>query len=80
MLFMLDAGNFKLKEQVRYDKITGIEVSHLNDGVVIVQLPTEGSGERGDLILKTDCVIEFVMKLALYSGRLDQVSVNSTGT
>ena len=76
---MLDGGNFKLKEQIRYEKIQGILVSHLKDGVIVIQLPADGPDDRGDLILETDHVIELVIKLALFSNKLDQVTIQSSG-
>ena len=78
--YLLDAGTFKLKEHFKYTDIRGITVSHLADGVVVVRLPAEGSDGRGDLILQTDHVVEFVIKLALFAEKLQQVEINSTGT
>ncbi len=77
---MLDASTFKLKEQFDYADIGGITVSHLADGVVVIKLPLEGVEGRGDLILKTDHVVEFVIKLALFAGKMQQVQINATGT
>ena len=77
---MLDGGNFKLKEQFQYEDMRGILVSHLNDGVLVIQLPTEGPHNRGDLILETNHAIELVLKLALFADKLDQVLINSSGT
>lgn len=77
--YLLEGGNFKLKEQFKYTDIRGIAVSHLADGIVVVRLPADGDG-RGDLILQTDHVVEFVIKLALFAEKLQQVEINSTGT
>jgi len=57
-----------------------ISVSSLGDGVVVIGLPTDGPGCRGDVIIKTELVIEFVTKLALFSGKLEQVKIVSSGT
>lgn len=77
---MLDASNFRMKEQFKYGDIRGIRVSHLTDGVVVIQLPSDGPEGRGDLILETDCIIEFVVKLALFSEKLQEVKIDSSGT
>lgn len=60
--------------------IQGIVVSHLTDGVVVIKLPTDGVDGRGDLIVRTDYVIEFVIKLALFAEKMQKVQINSTGT
>ena len=61
--------------------IQAISVSHLTDGVVVISLPTEGGSDaRGDVIIKTERVIEFVIKLALFSQKLEQVKIISDGT
>lgn len=77
---MLDAGNFKLKEEISYGDIKGIVVSHLTDGVVIIKLPVDGPNGRGDLILELDHVIEFVIKLSLFADVLQKVVIDSTGS
>lgn len=70
-----------MKEHFRYEDIKSVVVSHLTDGIVVIKLPLEaGSEGRGDLILETDCVIEFVIKLALYGSKLQQVQIESSGT
>ena len=76
---MLEGPKCKLKEQFKLNAIRAILVSHLNDGVVVVQLPSDGPGDRGDIILQIDYVIEFVTKLAIFSGKLDKVIINSSG-
>ena len=78
--YLLEAGNFKLKEQFRYSDIKGIMVSHLTDGVVVLKFPLEGTEGRGDLILQTHHVIEFVTKLALNADKMQLVQINSTGS
>ena len=79
--FILDASNFKLKEHFLLSDIQAISVSHLTDGVVVLSLPTEGSSDaRGDVIIKTERVIEFVIKLALFSQKLEQVKIVTSGT
>ncbi|XP_064392805.1 unconventional myosin-Ic-A-like isoform X2 [Halichondria panicea] len=79
--FFLDTSNFKVKEQFPLSDISTISVSSLSDGVVVIGLPTEGPNARGDLIIKTEQVIELVTKLALFGGKWDTgVKVVSTGT
>ncbi len=79
-LHRLDTSNFKVKEQFPLSDISAISVSSLSDGVVVIGLPTEGPNARGDLIIKTEQVIELVTKLALFGGKLDTVKIVSTGT
>ena len=70
-----------MKEQFPLSDISAISVSSLSDGVVVIGLPTEGPNARGDLIIKTEQVIELVTKLALFGGKWDTgVKVVSTGT
>ena len=69
-----------MKEHFKYEDIGGITVSHLTDGIVVIKLPKDGPEGRGDLILETDHVIEFVIKLALFSNKLQLVEINSSGT
>ena len=78
--FLLDASNFKVKEHFTFEEVQAVKVSHLTDGIVIIQLPSEGPDGRGDLILETDHVIEFVIKLALFAKKLQNVEVNTTNT
>ncbi len=69
-----------MKEQFPLSDISAISVSSLSDGVMVIGLPTEGPNARGDLIIKTEQVIELVTKLALFGGKLDTVKIVSTGT
>lgn len=80
MCYLLESGNFKLKEQFSYTEIRGISVSHLTDGVAVISLPMDSAEGRGDLIIQTDHIVEFVIKLALFADKLQQVQINSTGS
>lgn len=75
-----DVGSFKLKESFTYAEIQSILVSKLTDGIVVIRLPLAGPNARGDLIIQTDHVIEFVLKLGLYSNKLSSVEVFTTHT
>ncbi len=55
-------------------------MSNLTDGIVVIKLPVDGPEGRGDLILETDHIIEFVIKLALFANKLDDVKIVSNGT
>ncbi len=48
--------------------------------MVIIKLPLEGSEGRGDLILQTHHVIEFVTKLVLNADKMELVQINSSGS
>ena len=76
--YLVDVGNFKVKESFTFAEIQSILVSKLTDGIVIIRLPWEGPNARGDLILQTDQVIELVLKLGLYGSKLSQIQVSSS--
>ena len=79
--YLLDAGNFKLKEHFAYSDISSITVSHMTDGIVVIGLPVDSGEARGDLILQTNQhVVEFVIKLALFAEKMQQVTISSSGT
>ena len=78
--YLLDVGNFKLKETFTFEEIQSILVSKLTDGIILIRLPSEGASARGDLILQTDKVIELVLKLGLYGKKLPNIEVFSTSS
>ncbi len=69
-----------MKEQFPLSDITAISVSNLSDGVVVIGLPIAGPNARGDIIIKSEQVIELVTKMALFGGKLESVKIVSTGT
>jgi len=78
--YLLDSNGLKFKERFSFGDIQQICVSSLNDGLVVIRLPTDGPEGRGDLILETDKLVEFVIKLTLYANKMDKVEINSSGT
>ena len=44
--FLLDASNFKLKEQFSFQEIQQITVSSLTDGLVVIRLPIGGANHK----------------------------------
>ena len=54
-------------------------MSNLSDGVIVIGLPTEGPNARGDVIIKTEKVVELITKIALYGGKLEQVKFVTNG-
>lgn len=77
---LLEANTFKQKEYIPFQDIQQITVSSLTDGLVVIRLPADGPDGRGDLLVETDRVIEFVIKLALFAEKLQEVQINTTGT
>lgn len=78
--FIVETGSFKVKEQFSLSDITSISVSNLSDGIIVIGLPMTGPTARGDVIIKSEQVIELVTKLALFGGKLKAVKIVSTGT
>ena len=38
---MLESGTYKLKEEHSFEQISGVVVSSLTDGMIIIRLPTD---------------------------------------
>lgn len=57
-IYILDDKNYKLKHRISNSSLTGISVSSKTDGVLVLHLPIEDKGDKGDLILTSTHVIE----------------------
>lgn len=77
--YLLEPGSFKVKESFNFRDITGIFVSSLSDGVVVIKLQPD-TQNRGDLILETLYAIELVIKLGFYANKLEHISIVTTGS
>ncbi|XP_065890245.1 unconventional myosin-Ic-like [Dysidea avara] len=77
---VLESGTYKLKEQHLFESISGIVVSSLTDGVIIIRLPTDSKDCKGDLLIEVEHVIEFLIKLlSEHSNKLECLSIDSSG-
>uniref|UniRef100_A0A3Q3D7D0 Myosin Ic, paralog a n=1 Tax=Hippocampus comes TaxID=109280 RepID=A0A3Q3D7D0_HIPCM len=62
----------KIKQRIDY---AAISVSSLNDGMVVLHLPSEDNKQKGDVLLHCNHVIELVTKLALMARMLNHVNI-----
>ncbi|KAJ7387260.1 Unconventional myosin-Ih [Desmophyllum pertusum] len=60
-IYILDDKNYKLKHRIATSSLTGISVSSKTDGVLVLHVPVEDKGDKGDLILTSTHVIETVV-------------------
>lgn len=44
--YLLEAGNFKVKEHFPFTAVQGVTVSSLTDGLVIIHIRSDGPDER----------------------------------
>uniref|UniRef100_T1J6G9 Myosin motor domain-containing protein n=1 Tax=Strigamia maritima TaxID=126957 RepID=T1J6G9_STRMM len=75
-LYILEAKDCKLKHRLTYNNISGLSVTQLNDGLLIIRIPNDLKrdkdentkdlkGDMGDLILSCDSLIEVVVKILM---------------
>ncbi|XP_074636310.1 unconventional myosin-Ic-like [Acropora palmata] len=60
-IYILEDKSYKLKHRVEFGSLTGISVSSKTDGMFVLHLPIEGKGDKGDIILASDHIIEAVV-------------------
>ncbi|PFX32989.1 Unconventional myosin-Ic [Stylophora pistillata] len=60
-IYILDDKTYKLKHRITNSSLTGISVSSKTDEVLVLHLPIEDKGDKGDLILTSTHVIETVV-------------------
>ncbi|XP_072909096.1 LOW QUALITY PROTEIN: unconventional myosin-Ic-like [Hemitrygon akajei] len=72
--YLVEEG--KLKQTIDYSKLKGISVSSLSDGLFVLHVPCEDNRQKGDLVLRSDHVIETLTKLAIESDKVNSVNVN----
>lgn len=66
----------KVKQTIDYTNLRGISVSSLSDGLFVLHVPCEDNRQKGDLVLRSDHVIETLTKLAIESDKVDSVNIN----
>lgn len=79
-IYILDQKDFKLKHRLSLKDITGIHVSNLTDGLMILRIPAELKKDKGDLIL--DCgqyLVEVIVKIIMLCKKKALVKVEDTG-
>ncbi|XP_059913630.1 unconventional myosin-Ic-like [Gadus macrocephalus] len=55
---------------------SGISVSRLSDGILVLHVLCEDNKQKADLVLLCDHVIEVVTKVAMMANKVDQVNVS----
>ncbi|CAG2185717.1 MYO1 [Mytilus edulis] len=76
-LYLVTDKDCSLKDKIPYDQITGILSSCHGDGLFIVTVKPDENGVKGDLILRSEEVIEVITKLAMIGKKSDVVQVIS---
>jgi len=77
-LYTLEEKNFKLKECVPYDKVKSVSVSSFSDSLFVIHIDIENNGNKGDLILQSDYVIEILVKLSMLADLHHRVDIAQT--
>ncbi|XP_078680580.1 unconventional myosin-Ic-like isoform X1 [Branchiostoma floridae x Branchiostoma belcheri] len=78
-VYILDEQDFKLKDKILYENLTGISVSELADGIFVIHAECTDKKEKGDVILLSDQVIEATTKIALAAGKINSIQVVKPG-
>ena len=76
-LYLVTDKDCSLKDKIQYDQIKGILTSSYSDGLFIVTVTQDKNGVKGDLILRSEEVIEVITKLALIGQRTEVIRVIS---
>ncbi|XP_041348881.1 unconventional myosin-Ic-like [Gigantopelta aegis] len=79
-VYILNEKDFKVKDKVPYQLLSGIVTSAYTDGLFVIVVSTAENGSKGDLILQSDYVIEAVTKIAMSGKKVDVVKIASDGS
>ncbi|XP_060704264.1 unconventional myosin-Ic-like isoform X1 [Hemiscyllium ocellatum] len=66
----------KLKQKIDYVNLNGISVSSLSDGLFVLHVPCEDNKQKGDVVLRSDHVIETLTKLAMAADKANRININ----
>ncbi|XP_067866002.1 unconventional myosin-Ic-like [Heterodontus francisci] len=66
----------KLKQRIDYTNLNGISVSSLSDGLFVLHVPCEDNKQKGDVVLRSDHVIETLTKLAMEADKVNNININ----
>ncbi|XP_041054335.1 unconventional myosin-Ic-like [Carcharodon carcharias] len=66
----------KLKQKIDYTNLNGISVSSLSDGLFVLHVPCEDNKQKGDVVLRSDHVIETLTKLAMEADKVNNININ----
>eukprot|EP00061_Rhincodon_typus_P016152 g44214.t1 len=66
----------KLKQKIDYIDLSGISVSSLSDGLFVLHVPCEDNKQKGDVVLRSDHVIETLTKLAMAADKANSININ----
>ncbi|KAI0223260.1 Unconventional myosin-Ic-A [Lamellibrachia satsuma] len=79
-IFILNVSDFKLKDKICLSQIKEISVSGLMDGLFVIHMNMEKNGQKGDVILQSDRLIETITKITVASPSLAQHISHKTET
>ncbi|XP_068186480.1 unconventional myosin-Ic-like [Antennarius striatus] len=66
----------KIKQRIDYAALTGISLSSLRDGMVVLHLPSDDIKQKGDVVLHCNHVIELVTKLSMMATKVNYVNIS----
>uniref|UniRef100_UPI00398EEF66 unconventional myosin-Ic-like n=1 Tax=Pristiophorus japonicus TaxID=55135 RepID=UPI00398EEF66 len=66
----------KVKQRIDYPSLKGISVSSLSDGLFVLHVPCEDNKQKGDVVLRSDHVIETLTKLAMEADKVNNININ----
>ncbi|XP_050411443.1 unconventional myosin-Ic isoform X2 [Patella vulgata] len=78
-IYVLNEKDFKVKDKLPFQHLSGIIVSPYTDGLFVLTVNITDNGSKGDLILQSDYVIEAVTKIAIAGHKQDVVQVATDG-
>ncbi|RDD43026.1 Unconventional myosin-Ic [Trichoplax sp. H2] len=78
--YLLDDKNGKVKQNIPFVGIKDITVTNKVDGLVLLTLPVIDKKDKGDLILSSEHVIEFVMMLARAAQKFDVLTISDSAS
>ncbi|XP_076369373.1 unconventional myosin-Ic-like isoform X3 [Tachypleus tridentatus] len=79
-IYLLNEKDFKQKHRLDFQILTGLSVSNLTDGVLVLRIPSDFKKDKGDLILDCrDHLVEVVVKIVMASNRKSLVKVEESG-
>jgi len=72
-IYIMNSKESKLKESLPYSAITGISVSSLSDGILVIHASPEVNGgkNKGDIIFSVDHVIEALTKMTITASSVE---------
>ncbi|KAJ8379362.1 hypothetical protein SKAU_G00001400 [Synaphobranchus kaupii] len=69
------AEEAKIKQRVPYSALTGVSVSNLTDGIMILHVKFDDAKQKGDLVLECEHLYEALTKLSVLANKQDAIKV-----